>query len=460
MLKQNWHKYIIIGFSTIIFIAIIAVYPRSNAQSENTIGETREHFPLHLSVAGDVTEPKATDRGRVRLSGGTLVADNGVLLRGEHIRLAEFIDPDIDPNHTLREVAYDTDLWFSLINDYHLNAVRLLLYRPPQNWPGGSCDNPPGRCYATVTDALPYIDDMVEIASQMGMYLIIDYHPVGGHDRADAISWWNVLAPRYKNRTHVIYEVSNEPVMWSAASYDEIDVQFEEDLFDLIRDKAPNTHIILWSFAESSGSGSTMLAKVQEGTTIDYSNASVGYHPYQANNFNQTEIDTLRNAGFSVIDTEIGDAAGYVTRTASEENEGVSWVWLDGIFDSIAVTWEKDPKTVSSLTEIPVQNVTIKSGYACPVGLPCGFSADVFPVSASIPITFTWELSNQDGDTSTIIHHSTQTSDMCVTTWNITGTQSVTVTAQNALDSATSSQVVEVKVFNESVYLPVVLRHY
>ena len=41
---------------------------------------------------------------------------------------------------------------------------------------------------------LEVIDDMVDIASQLGMYIIIDYHPVGGYDEADAIS--SVVAGR------------------------------------------------------------------------------------------------------------------------------------------------------------------------------------------------------------------------------------------------------------------------
>ena len=443
---------------TAIIIALIVFksYQNVNASYQPMFQTPGESIDAFIPSNNDVTLAKSTDRGRPQISDDTIVADNGFPLRGEHIRLAEFIDPDVDPNRTWREIAYDTDMWLSLINDYHLNTARLLLYRPPQNWSGGSCDNPPGRCYDSVNDAVAYIDDMVEIASQLGMYLIIDYHPVGGHDEADAQAWWDVLAPRYKDRTHVIYELCNEPVMWSASSYDDAAIQFEEDLYQLIRGKAPNTHIIMWSFAESSGDGDNMLTKVELGQGIDYSNVSVGYHPYQQNNFNQNEIDTLRNHGYAVIDTEIGDAAGYTTRTASEEAQGVSWIWLDGIYDSIPVTWAMDPKTVPSLTEVPVQSVTINGGNACPIGLACSFSATVDPNTATVPITYTWQASEQSG----AVHQTTATIDYFYATWSVASTQYVTVTAQNAFGDATASHTFEVKSFDYAVYLPLVLKNY
>jgi len=449
---------IVIGLAVLAVLGGIIVFSRVNAQTTVDTAPA-DNFMRYLSPNNDVTQAKATDRGRVQIAGTTVVADNGYPLRGEHVRLAEFNEnPPLDPGVTWRQYAYDTNMWLSLINDYHLNTVRLLLYRPPQNWTGGSCDNPPGRCYNSVNDALTYIDDMVEIASQLGMYLIIDYHPVGGYDKADAIAWWTVLAPRYKNRTHVLYELSNEPVAWSAAAYNDAAIQFEEDLYQLIRAAAPDTHIILWSFAESSGDGNNMLTKVQLGTTIDYGNASVGYHPYQKGNFNQNEIDSLRDAGYAVIDTEIGDAAGYRTRTTSEENQEVSWIWLDAIYNdpTISVTWAKDPKTVSSLTNTPVQGVTISGGNACPTGLLCGFSADVSPASAAIPITFTWQATGQSG----VVHQSTDTTDNFSAQWNADSTQTITVTADNGFGIATDSRTITVKPFNFAAYLPLILKNF
>ena len=179
----------------------------------------------------------------------------------------------------------------------------------------------------------------------MGMYIIIDYHPVGGHDSPDAIQWWTQIAPRYKDRTHVIYELANEPVAWNAANYQADDIQFEEDLYSLIRSFAPDTHIILWSFANGTG---PMLQMVNQGTDIDYSNASVGYHPY---GYDEQAIIALRSV-YPTINTEIGRDQDNMTGAA--ENLGMSWIWLNGAvipgrgggnFSPSEVYWSTDPGT-------------------------------------------------------------------------------------------------------------------
>jgi hypothetical protein len=155
----------------------------------------------------------------------------------------------------------------------------------------------------------------------MGMYVIIDYHPVGGHDRDDAIAWWTVIAPRYRDRTHVLYELANEPVAWQPADYGAADVAFEEELYQLIRSSAPDTHIIVWTFANAAG---PMLDVVGQGSSISYENASVGYHPYD---YSESDVLALR-AAYPVINTEIGEER--VAKTAEAEAIGVSWVWLNG----------------------------------------------------------------------------------------------------------------------------------
>jgi hypothetical protein len=347
----------------------LAVYfsLRANVKVNNFIRKDTEHtgqLNHHILPQGFATQaqqPKPTDRGRVQIANNTVVADNGFRLHGEHLRMS-FLEYEHRGEIGINmDRAYDLEVWQEFVERYHLNTVRLLLYRPPQKWSDEPDDCPPvGRCFNTVQEAIPYLDDMVETASMMGMYVIIDYHPVGGYYKDDAIAWWNALAPRYKERTHVVYELSNEPVMWSAGSYQQEDIEFEEELYQLIRGHAPDTHIILWSFAEASGNGDSMLTQVNQGSKISYDNASVGYHPYK---YNQNELNALKNAGYAVIDTEIGgyNRFEYLNRTTTEESFGVSWIWLDGTgFEKewvdnnpIPVTWPKDPKTISFYAYLP-----------------------------------------------------------------------------------------------------------
>ncbi len=86
------------------------------------------------------------------------------------------------------------------------------------------------------------------------------------------------------------------------------------------------------------------------------------------------------------------------------------------------------------------------------------FDATVSPGSATTPITYTWQATGQ----SLVKHTGGGTSDTIYFIWNMTGTKAITVTATNALGSATSSRTITIGpstiVFDHWIYLPTVIR--
>jgi hypothetical protein len=86
------------------------------------------------------------------------------------------------------------------------------------------------------------------------------------------------------------------------------------------------------------------------------------------------------------------------------------------------------------------------------------FSAAVSPGSASIPITYTWQIAGQ----SPIKHTGGGISDSLNFVWITTGTKTLTVTATNAYGSAMNTRTIIIEpstiVFNHQVYLPIVIR--
>lgn len=289
------------------------------------------------SAAGPA--PVGYERGRVTIVGGNLVTENGRPIRGEHMVFANGISPGFEnSNGWSLELMYDRQLIRSIRDNYKLNAWRLMMSRPPQNWgggPGNDCSPPGYRCYSldyvhpNGKTTLQVMDDIVKIMADLGMYLVIDYHPVLGHDKGDASLWWSRVAPRYKDHTHVIYELINEP--WNEPSYPGDLVDFEESLYTQVRAAAPDTHIIVWSFPNTR---TDMSVAVGQGSDIDYTNASVGFHPYDwptdAGGLTATKesISTFRQS-YPIISTEIG--GDRLDRVRDMEELGISWIGLDNV---------------------------------------------------------------------------------------------------------------------------------
>jgi protocatechuate 3,4-dioxygenase beta subunit len=86
------------------------------------------------------------------------------------------------------------------------------------------------------------------------------------------------------------------------------------------------------------------------------------------------------------------------------------------------------------------------------------FNATVSPGSATTPITYTWQATGQ----SLVKHTGGGTSDTINFIWGMTGTKAITVTATNALGSATNSRTITIDpstiVFDHWIYLPTVMR--
>ncbi len=297
-------------------------------------------------------------RARVFVDGDNdIVTSSGDPIRGESVFLT---DPagTTTGDFTLDELYDEANQWKVLRDSFKLNAIRFYISRTPQHFgggPGADCgpdDDPAYRCYDfdyildSPLEAFHVIEDVVNIAARLGMYLIIDNHPVGGYNTTDMDIFWDAIGPRYKNRTHVLYEVANEPVQWTASAYGASDVQMEEDYFTSLRAAAPDTHIILWSFANATGS---MDDKIDEGTDIDYSNASVGWHHY---GYDATEVTNLH----TLYPTLVTEGTSTTAVTAINETRGISWFWLNGaiitgrnggFFNPGDVTWSADSNAVN-----------------------------------------------------------------------------------------------------------------
>ena len=169
---------------------------------------------------------------KLRVSGNRIVTEDGQKIR---LRGVNFEDPfvleknDLDyngvgepygdgvPDNHFAAIATD----FARVKELGANIVRLPLYPGYYRLVGG-------ERYLTT-----YVDRMIDLAEENGLYAVISYHVIGRPggwyssesdtmfadypaklyytDTDMAVEFWNTVAARYGNRKHVLFEMYNEP---------------------------------------------------------------------------------------------------------------------------------------------------------------------------------------------------------------------------------------------------------
>jgi hypothetical protein len=273
--------------------------------------------------------PSNRRRGRVRVQNGTVVTDDGSLLRMVHSYVHDFFSP----HYT------DFNWWRSMRDVGHFNTVRVMAFLGA--WPKSNQ-------IMDLKTLLLRLDSMVELAEAQGVYLLIDNHSecCGNQDVANDTLFWRAVAPRYKDYPHVFYELKNEPWQYSGLA------DYERTIYQVIRPLAPDTHIVLWTI-ENLIHVSDPLALIRSLPGIDYANESVGVHPYGTHRIRQklcdaigltsfgrephsrkllTLIETLKSAYPTVMTELAPNAAGAPDRDflMTMEKMGVSWGYLGG----------------------------------------------------------------------------------------------------------------------------------
>lgn len=244
----------------------------------------------------------------------TLVAPDGGLLRGDSLLAYKGnwgdaihdIDYGENHNHWTGSGEVSNKAYYRKLQQKHgLDCVRLFFYRDVRD--------AYRRQWFPWREGLPMLDRAVAITAELGMTLIVDYHPVpcgkanwsladpatNNSDDAwlpkgltsfgqESVEFWTEVAPRYADAEHVVYEIQNEPYQWSEVylnSYyaDKGAVAYQGDMYSLVRELAPDTPLLMWSFPQARGHATAdkdLLSVVRRDKLIDYKNAAVAVHTY------------------------------------------------------------------------------------------------------------------------------------------------------------------------------------
>ena len=107
------------------------------------------------------------------------------------------------------------------------------------------------------------VDQLVAMTRTNGMYLIItiaNSWANGSNSLSFATNFWRFYSARYANETHVLFEIHNEPVAWgppySATNANPPGaLNMEEACYKIIRANAPNTPVLLFTYAVLGDAG-------------------------------------------------------------------------------------------------------------------------------------------------------------------------------------------------------------
>jgi len=246
------------------------------------------------------TDALAT-RGRVKVANNTIVTDTGSLIRGARVSLDIW---DETPSQA------DID---GIKNNRGLNAVHIYAEYPGSNKAAG---------YNSAK-----VDKVVDMADQNDLYVVLTIGSGGGNgsfNGAFVTAFWAFYAPRYKDKTFVVYEVCNEPQAWSAP-YNNNTLTMEKNAYTQIRGLAPDTHIMMMSYSQPNNW--TQAATECAGLGVDWSNASVAFHTYGIDGKEDSTLTSFYKAlqakGISYACTEPNLTLKAIT-TKLFERDGVS----------------------------------------------------------------------------------------------------------------------------------------
>jgi hypothetical protein len=265
----------------------------------------------------------------VRVRRGTVLSDQDTLLRGPAVWLFKY-------GRSQGLTSYSTDpSYYARLKQAGVNAVRVVCFDPWQR--SNKYDHYDWRNESDRAEFLADLDRVVELTAKHRMYALINYHDVGRYELAYMEQFWAMIAPRYAGQTHVFFEITNEPASWFPENYTDAVLRDQERIYGQVRAAAPETHIVLLSFANTMtfNPEHTVTSVARRLRGIDWSTASVGFHPYGTGGSSAAILELKKE--FPVVNTEMnippaeggdgnttpmdGEAWGFQTM----ERLGISW---------------------------------------------------------------------------------------------------------------------------------------
>ncbi len=257
-----------------------------------------------------------SDYGALQVSGTHLVSGRTgeqVMLRGVS---THGINWDVGYPYISKE-AFQT-----LRDQYAVNIVRLAMYTTEYY---GYCDKAGAAdSQSTVQDTLKQrIDTGVRAATELGMYVIIDWHVLNDQNpkryQEQAKTFFKEMSEKYAGQENVLYEICNEPN--GGTSWDDVR-SYAQEIIPLIRANDPDAVVIVGTPTWSQD------VDIAADKPLEYNNVLYAFHFYAATHREsyREKVKIAIAKGLPVFVSEFGvsEASGNGNMDTNEAGQ-----WLD-----------------------------------------------------------------------------------------------------------------------------------
>lgn len=226
----------------------------------------------------------------------------------------------------------------SLRDQWGANTVRLAMYTAEYN---GYCTG----SSANRTKLKKLVDTGVQAATDLGMYVIIDWHILSDNNpgtyQKESLAFFQEMAKKYKDYDNVIYEICNEPN--GSTTWKQIK-SYAQSVIAQIRKYDADGLIVV-----GTPTWSQDVDVAAKSPISGYGNIAYSFHFYAATHKSsyRNKLETAVKAGLPVLVTEFGisDASG---NGSVSESEGDKWIKLLNQYQIGYVCWNLSNKNESS----------------------------------------------------------------------------------------------------------------
>ena len=303
--------------------------------------------PTPVPTKKPTPTPKPTGKtpveqyGRLKVKGSSLVDSKGkiVVLKGVSTHGINWFP------------AYVNKAAFKTLRDkWGVQCIRLAMYTEEYN----------GYCSGGNKTALRnLIQQGVDYASDLGMYVIIDWHILSDgnpqKNQAEALNFFKTMSAKYKNKKNVIYEICNEPnggTSWNTIK------NYATKVIKAIRGNDKNAIILV-----GTPTWSQDVDVAAADPITGYSNIMYTFHFYAATHGQsyRQKVQTAVKKGLPVFVSEFGisEASGNGRVSTSEGDKWISFLKNNHIS---YVCWNLSNKDEASALLKP--SCTKTSGFA------------------------------------------------------------------------------------------------